>query len=327
MKNFLFLRIGVLLFVICVLLISGGLWWQDATSSVDPQDSKIRTFTISRGETVRTIATNLSQAGLIRSSTGFYILVKLLGLERSIQAGDFRLHPAMNSREVAQQLTHGIVDVWVTILEGWRLEEVAAKVARELDIPEQEFLRNGIEGKMFPDTYLIPREATAGAVVSIFLDNFEKKIPEEEQSKAGKLGLTFKEVIVLASLVEREGRSDSDRPVIAGILLNRLRIEMPLQVDATLQYALGYQSGEKTWWKKGLTEEDKKVDSLYNTYKYVGLPPGPIASPGLAAIKAVLEPSNTDFLYYIHDAEGVAHYGRTINEHNANVEKYLLSGY
>lgn len=327
MKRNLLLRIGVLFLVICGFMVIGGLWWQDATSPVDPEDKKIRTFVIARGETVRSIATNLSQARIIRSSTGFYILVKLLGLERSIQAGHFRLHPAMSAREVAEQLTHGIVDVWVTILEGWRLEEVAAKVARELEIPEQELIRSGIEGKMFPDTYLIPRDATAGAVAKIFLDNFEKKVPLEEQMKAAKQGLTFDEVIILASLVEREGRSDSDRPMIAGVLLNRLKIKMPLQVDATLQYALGYQANEKTWWKKGLTQDDIQVDSAYNTYKQTGLPPRPIASPGLAAIKAVLEPSDSDFLYYIHDKDGIAHYGRTIQEHNANVSKYLQSGY
>lgn len=327
MKRNLLLRIGVLVLVLCGLLVAGGLWWQDATSPVDPEDKKIRTFVIAKGETVRSIATNLSQAGIIRSSTGFYILVKLLGLERSIQAGDFRLHPAMSARIVAEQLTHGIVDVWVTILEGWRLEEVAAKVARDLDIPEQEILRSGLEGKMFPDTYLIPRDATAGAVVKIFLDNFEQKVPTVERLKAAELGLTFEEVLILASLVEREGRSDSDRPMIAGILLNRLKIKMPLQVDATLQYALGYQPNERSWWKRGLTDEDKEVDSLYNTYKYTGLPPRPIASPGLAAIKAVLEPSVSDFLYYIHDSGGMAHYGRTIQEHNVNVSKYLQSGY
>jgi UPF0755 protein len=111
--------------------------------------------------------------------------------------------------------------------------------------------------------------------------------------------------------------------MIAGILLNRIKLGMPLQVDATLQYALGYQPFEKTWWKKDLTDDDKKTDSLYNTYTNVGLPPGPIANPGLASIKAAIYPTASDYLYYIHDKTGTIHYAKTIEEHNANVQKYL----
>lgn len=323
MKNYLLLRIIALVLVVGVGLMVGWVWWSDATSPVDKTDTNIVTFVVEGGESVRSIATDLYQAGLIRSPTGFYILIKLMGLEKQIQAGDFRLHKGMDAQEVAIQLTHGIVDVWMTIIEGLRIEEVAVKVARDLNIPEQEFIRFGVEGKMFPDTYLIPKDATAGAVVKIFLDNFDKRVTDAERLQAGVIGLNFEEVLTLASIVEREGRSDIDRPVIAGILLNRLRLKMPLQVDATLQYALGYQAKEKTWWKKVLTNEDKEINSKYNTYKYVGLPPGPIASPGKAAINAVFTPTKTDYLYYLHDNQGLAHYARSLEEHNDNVSKYL----
>jgi len=176
---------------------------------------------------------------------------------------------------------------------------------------------------MFPDTYLIPRDATASAIVEMLLENFNKKITNAMREDAKKTGLSFEQTIILASLVEREGNSDADRPVIAGVLLNRMKLDMPLQVDATLQYALGYQPFEKSWWKKELTDEDKKIASLYNTYIHPGLPPGPIANPGLASIKAAIYPTATDYLYYIHDRTAAVHFSRTVDEHNANIEKYL----
>ena len=136
-------------------------------------------------------------------------------------------------------------------------------------------------------------------------------------------GMTLERVVILASIVEREGLTDEDRPVIAGILLNRLEIGWPLQADATLQYALGYQAQEKTWWKKVLTDDDKKVKSPYNTYANPGLPPGPISNPGIASIRAVIYPKKTEYMYYLHDPTGAVHYAKTLEEHNANVARYL----
>ena len=135
--------------------------------------------------------------------------------------------------------------------------------------------------------------------------------------------MTLDEVIILASIVEREGKTGIDRPVIAGVLLNRMENGWPLETDATLQYSLGYQSKEKTWWKKELTDEDKQVDSPYNTYKNIGLPPGPIANPGVQAITAVIYPKKTDYMFYLHDTKGNVHYARTLEEHEKNIEMYL----
>jgi UPF0755 protein len=130
-------------------------------------------------------------------------------------------------------------------------------------------------------------------------------------------------VITLASIIEREGQTNEDRPVIAGILMNRLEAGWPLQADATLQYALGYQSKDKTWWKKTLYDEDKKINSPYNTYANPGLPPGPISNPGLASIQAAIYPKKTDYWYYLHDPAGGVHYAITLEEHNANIAKFL----
>ena len=130
-------------------------------------------------------------------------------------------------------------------------------------------------------------------------------------------------MIVLASIVERESKNTDERPIIAGILLKRLEEGIPLAVDATIQYALGYQSNEKTWWKKDLTVQDLEVEGPFNTRRVVGLPPAPIANPGISAIKAVASPKQSSYYYYIHDKDGEAHFAKTIEEHNANVGKYL----
>lgn len=322
-RNTIGFRFGVLFIVILVLGGTGFFWWNDSTSPLDPQDTKPVLFKVQNGEGVKSIVARLTSERLIRSSTGFYILIKYLGIEKKIQAGDYRLNRAMNAPAIARELTHGILDVWVTTLEGWRVEEIATKLAKELDIPEREFLKYANEGYMFPDTYLIQRDASASSVADIFKKTFDQKITSTMRSDAIKTGISFSEILTLASIVEREGRTDSDRPVIAGILLKRLKNDWPLQADATLQYALGYQAHDKTWWKKDLTDEDKKIQSPYNTYLHTGLPPAPIANPGLASIQAVIYPKESDYWYYIHDAKGAVHFAKTIEEHNENVRTFL----
>lgn len=316
-------RLIFLFFFAVVVAWGGWFWWRYSIAPVDSTDTTPVIFVVTRGEGGKDIAADLAKQNLIHSSTGFYLLIKLLGIETQMQAGDFRLNKSMDARTIALELTHGILDVWVTTFEGWRDEEIATQLDKDLNIPEDQFLQYASPGYMFPDTYLIPRDATGAAVATMFLDNFNTKVTAAMREDAKKTGLTFPQTITLASIIEREGKTDADRPVIAGILLNRIKLGMPLQVDATIQYALGYQPFEKTWWKKELTEDDKKIDSPYNTYTNVGLPPGPIANPGLASITAAIYPASTDYLYYLHDKTGAAHYAKTIEEHTANIQKYL----
>lgn len=312
-------------FLLVVLLILGGafLWWIDATRAIDPRDQVPVKFTVNKGDGVRAIAANLDSEKLIRSPTAFFLLVKYLAIEHDLQAGDFRLNRTMDTASIAKELTHGFIDVWVTTLEGWRVEEIANRLAKDIDLPETEFLKVAREGYMFPDTYLIPPDATSGALAKIFTDTFNTKVNAKIREDAKKISLSFEEIITLASIVEREGKTSDDRPLIAGILVKRLEADWPLQVDATLQYALGYQASEKSWWKKYLLEDDRKVNSPYNTYLHTGLPPAPICNPGLAAITAVVYPQASDYWYYIHDESGQVHYAKTVEEHNANVAKYL----
>jgi UPF0755 protein len=313
-------------FASALVLLSGVscLWWSDTTKSVDPTQTKSIEFTVQQGDGVRVIAAQLFSQKLIRSKTAFFLIVKFMGLERKLEAGNFHLNRAMDAGTVARALTHGSSDIWVQTLEGWRNEEIAVVLARDLGLPESEFLKNAREGYMFPDKYRIPIDATAGAIIKIFSDTFAQKVSSEIEKYSAGVDLTPDQVIILASIVEREGRNDTDRPMIADILQKRMKAGWPLQADATLQYALGYQAQDKTWWKKELSDEDKKINSLYNTYMHLGLPPAAISNPGLSAIRAVLHPSANSYWFYLHDGKGQAHYAVTIEEHAANSTKYLF---
>jgi len=322
-SNAIMTRVVVFLLVLIIGMGSAFAWWFDSTRAADATDTAPLSFRINAGDGVRAIAANLADENLIRSPTAFFVLIKLMGIERNLQAGEFRLNRSMDSRTIARELTHGSEDTWITTLEGWRNEEIAAALSKNLDIPESEFLKSAKLGYMFPDTYLVPQDATAGAIIEIFTAAFDKKVTAEMRADIRASGMTLNEVLTLASIIEREGHTDEDRPVIAGVLLNRLKAGWPLQADATLQFALGYQSQEKTWWKKTLYDEDKKVNSPYNTYANPGLPPGPISNPGIASIRAAVYPKTTPYWYYLHDPSGGVHYAVTLEEHNANIEKYL----
>ncbi|QQG44807.1 MAG: endolytic transglycosylase MltG [Candidatus Roizmanbacteria bacterium] len=299
-------------------------FYKEGTLAVDKNEKSTKIFVIKPGESLNNIVKNLSREGLIRNSVVFYFIIKQKGIEKKIQAGDFRLSPSMNADEIAETLTHGTLDVWVTIIEGLRKEEVAQIFSKSLDIPEVEFISQSEEGYLFPDTYLIPRQATAGGIIDILNFTFKQRFTNELKTKVKNLELTEPEAVTLASLVEREARSDEARQKVASILLKRLQNEVPLQVDATIQYALGYQPKEKTWWKKNLTLEDLKIKSPYNTYLNTGLPPEPISNPSFSSLNAVAnaDPS-TPYMFYITGKDGKMRYARTLEEHNANIAKYL----
>lgn len=277
---------------------------------------------IPEGATVAQIGQILQKEGLIRSPLAFKIYVVKSGLSKKLQAGYFSLSPSASSLEIAQSLTKGAQDVWVTIPEGWRIEEIAQLLEAKLDIPKKEFIAQSKEGYMFPDTYLIPKKSAAQEVAKMMRDNFDRRF-SLIAPKLSKTTLTQGEIVILASLVERETKFSEDRPKVAAVLKKRLALGMPLEVDATVQYALGYSQEEKTWWRKNLKPEDLRVNSPYNTRKFAGLPPGPIANPGLSSLAAVGSPLETDYLYYISDKEGKIHFAKTLEEHIQNINRYL----
>jgi len=217
----------------------------------------------------------------------------------------------------------GRFDKKLTLIEGLRKEEVAEILEKEASINKKEFLRRAKEGYFFPDTYLVPNNVTLDQLLQIVEDNFNKKVTERTIESARKNGISKEQLLILASIVEREARDNEQRGVIAGILIKRWQSGVSLGADATIQYALGYSSEEKTWWRKNLTVEDLEINSKYNTRKNVGLPPGPICNPGISSIEAVANPKDTPYQFYLHDQKGVVHYAKTLEEHEQNIQRYL----
>lgn len=287
--------------VLVLVVVVGWLWY--CSLPVDSSQKVSVEVVVDRGIGVRELARVLKDKDLIRSRIAFFSYLKLTGLDTKIQAGKFKLSKSMDLAAVANALLHGVEDTKITIPEGWRREQIEEKFG--VTIPPQ------FEGRLFPDTYLIPLGYDSNQVVEMMTANFAKKVP----------GITAEQLII-ASLVEREAKTEADRTGIAGVLLNRLKIGMKLDVDATVQYAIGFTKNDG-WWKKGVTLDDLKFKSPFNTYLISGLPPGPICNPGLAAINAVLNPTKSDYLFYITDGGGVTHYAKTLQEHNLNVDKYL----
>ncbi len=308
-------RIIWVIFLVIILFFGFKFWINSELSTVSNDKSSI-VFVVDKGEGFSQVTDDLKEAKLIKNTFAFTIFAKQSGLGSKIQPGTFRLSPSMTSREILNMLTSEPLDNWVTLIEGWRVEEMAQKLG-------DEFLKYAKEGYMFPDTYLFPKDYTASQVAQRLKSTFDLKYSDELKSKIKALGLTEDQGVILASIVEREARSDDVRKQVASILLKRFKIGMGLNADATIQYALGYQANEKSWWKKQLTREDLKIDSPYNTYIHSGFPPAPICNPGLASLTAVAnaDPS-TPYLYYYHDSKGNSYYAKTLEEHNQNVANY-----
>lgn len=326
MKNFKKTPWIVIPLLLLTLFVAVGTLFLTLSQPVNPQTQETQRFVVPKGQAISIIANRLQETGLIKNSLVFQVIVKKEDLDNKIQAGSFDLSPNMSTAEIAFELTQGTNDVWVTIPEGWRREEIAESlVGQELEVfSAEEFLdfTEGQEGRLFPDTYLIPRQATANQIAILLGQTFERKVVIGLADEIASSDYDFDEALVMASIVEREARGETELPVVAGILWNRVELGMPLQADATLQFIKGYNAVEDSWWVPP-TAADKTLNSVYNTYKYPGLPPNPIANPGLQAIRAALQPTATDYLYYLHDRTGEIHYARTLDEHNVNVSTYL----
>lgn len=317
-------KISIVLILLFLIFFGAFIWWTNGLSPVNQNDRTEQIFVVRKGEAMRDIIQDLKKKGLIKDPVVFFLLVKKLGIDGKIQAGDFRLSPSMTAEEIAENLTHGTLDIWITIPEGKRAEEVAQILQKDLPSYQESWKEQlkKQEGYLFPDTYLVPKNADINTILSIMKNTFEKKfsqIPNIEKSK-----LTKNEIVIIASLVEREAKFQKDRPLVASVILNRLKIDMPLQIDATVQYVLGFQKNEKTWWKRDLTRNDLEIDSSFNTYQNTGLPPAPIANPGFDVLNGVVNAADTNYLYYISDKYGQNHYARTLQEHNANIKKFGL---
>lgn len=316
-------KITIVITLFIIVILGSILWWKNGLSPVNSANKKSAIFVVQKGSGLKEIAGNLETAGFIKSRIIFFLYARFVKLEGKIQAGDFRLSPSMTASEIAQNLTHGTLDIWVTIPEGKRGTEIAAILKEKIPTydPSWSLSLTKNEGYLFPDTYLIPKDASIGSVITQMKNNFEQKYATLDISKTK---LSKNEIVILASLVEREAKFTEDRPLVASVLLNRFEVGMKLDIDATVQYALGYSQEEKNWWRKNLTFADLKINSPYNTYRNANLPPTPIANPGIEAMRAIVNPADTNYLYYISDKAGHLHFAKTLNEQNINIEKFGL---
>lgn len=301
-------------------------------------------FHVDSGEEPGTIGDALLARGLIRSRTVWDLYLRLARARGTLQAGDYQLSHAMSMAQIVAALQHGIVaQVTVTLPEGYtqalmaRAAEAAglgtaadyAAAAADPAWP-YDFLRGrpagaGLEGFLFPDTYSLNQGASARDLVKRQLDQFDRSFTADLRDQAtaaaranGLPGDPVFSTLILASMVEREVNSDPDRAIVCGIMENRLRQHIPLGIDATVLYALGK-------WKATLTYQDLQVDSPYNTRRFAGLPPGPISNPGLAAIRACVNPQRTDYLFYFTDPKGMTHYARSQAESTQQQKQFGIA--
>jgi UPF0755 protein len=316
-------RFIVFILLIIIIVLGSFLWWGNAISPADPNNKNTISFVAEKGQGVREIAAKLKTLGIIRSPVAFFLKIKIQGLDKNIQAGKYCFSPSMTMQEVTQKLINGgTCDIKVKIIEGKRATEIAEILKANISTYDPSWLYSLIknEGYLFPDTYLIPADTNIETIITQMRDNFDQKYAaiNTDNSKLGK-----SQIVILASLIEREASNDEEKPVIAGILTNRLSAGIALQVDATIQYAKGKNTTSEKWWEPVTIEEYKSVVSNYNTYLFTGLPPGPICNPGLASLSAAASPADTNYLYYLHDSNGQIHYAKTITEHEGNIRKYL----
>ena len=308
----------------------------DLTQPRDPAGVE-QTFVILPGDTVPTISNRLEEAGLIRSAQPFRTYLFWTGADTAIQTGTYRLSPARTGREIADILkSASLTEVEFNVLPGWRMEEIAASLptsgldftpdafltAASAPANAPDFLPAGVtaEGFLSSGEYVLPRTTSAGQLVFLLLQDFSSRLTLELRSGFSNQGLTVYQAVTLASIIQREAMVDDEMPVIASVFLNRLAIDMPLQADPTVQFALGYNTAQATWWTNPLSAQDLQVNSPYNTYLYQGLPPGPISNPGLAALQAVAFPAQSTYYYFQArcDSSGLHNFSETFEQHHQN---------
>lgn len=340
-KKFLAWALSLLIMLFVVAALGAG-YFLVALFSPASDSTETVSFLVVEGQGANAISQSLHEAGLIKSKLVFETYLWAKGLEESMIAGEYDLPAGVTVAGLARRLTSGPdepLDRKVTIIEGWTNAQVASYLEEEGAASSAEFLSlagpsrperinerfpflsdipAGVdaEGYFFPDTYRIFLDASTEDIILKMLDNFEAKVDGEILEEISRQEKTLHEVLTLASIIEAEVRTSEDRRQVSDIFLKRLAVGMPLQSDATVNYVTG--SG-----RARSTHEDLGVESRYNTYKYPGLPPGPINNPSLDSIKAALYPTPNPYYYFLTDPAGGVHYARSGDEHNENRARYL----
>lgn len=331
-----------IIILIAIIFVTGFFYWHSLNSPADKSGQE-KIFLVNKGEAVSQIAENLQKENLIKSI--FYFKYIIWRDKLNIQAGEYLISPRLSAKDIIKILTSGDVlsqEEQVRIIEGWNLKDIANYLEENNLVSANDFLSlagarlnnwkfsfsrpdflgdapnsASLEGYLFPDTYRIYKDTTAEEIILKMLSNFGKKLTQEMTEEIKRQKKTVYEIVTMASIIEKEVRTVDDMKIVSGIFWDRLKYGIPLQSDATLSYILDDKVG-------GHTIKDTKIDSPYNTYKYRDLPPGPIANPGLNAIKAAIYPAYTEYNYFLSDPEtGETIYSKTLEEHNINKVKYL----
>jgi UPF0755 protein len=317
---------------------SARMLWHDGllTSPMNPAGIE-QAFSVDSGESVGSIAARLEQAGLIRDTASFRDYLIYSGLDTSIQSGKYQISPAMSAIDIAHELQDATSEeVTFVVLPGWRMEELAASLSTSgLSISPADFFSavndpprgfdflsgaNSAEGFLFPDSYNFSRQVAADELVDELVRHFALRLSRTMQSGFKSQGLTVYEAVTLASIVEKEAIQKEEAPMIASVYLNRLEIGMKLEADPTVQYAIGYNALQNTWWTNPISALNLQFVSPYNTYIYADLPPAPISNAGLEALNAVAFPAETPYYFFRAkcDGSGFHSFAVTFEEHVAN---------
>ncbi len=277
-------------------------------------------FIIESGQGLEEVAQNLFEANLISGKIWFNSYITYKGWATQLQAGEYVLSPVLNIRQISRKIVKGDTlsnEIKVTIPEGFTLRQIDARLANVGLINSGELLKKSeLEGYLFPDTYNFDKNAELDDIIVTMMDNFDKKLDKELVTEIERQKKTINDIVIMASIIEKELPNYDEMRIISGIFWKRLSINYPLQSCATIAYVLNIDK-----WIYSI--EDTKVNSPYNTYQNVGLPPGPINNPGLSSIKAAIYPIYTDYNFFLSAPNGETIFSRTFEEHNANKYKYL----
>jgi len=277
-------------------------------------------FSVEKGEGLEKIAINLENDGLIRNKIWFTSYVVYQGWTTKLQAGEYVLNPSLNIKQIAEKLVKGEAvsqDIEVIIPEGFTVKKIDARLAKlGLIEPGEILIHPELEGYLFPDTYLLDVNSTAEDIIIKMRENFNNKLNENLRDEIERQNKTVEEIVIMASLIEKEVKTYQDRRIVSGVFWNRIRDNYPLQSCATIAYIL-----EEDKWRYSI--EDTKIDSPYNTYQNIGLPKGPICNPGLSAIRAAINPQENDYYFFLSKPSGETVFSKTLKEHNLNKAKYL----
>ena len=322
----------ICLFLLVLILISGKVFYERGVKPVSPENPKEVCLEIPMGSSTSKVSDILEDNGLIKSKFLFKYTVKKEGLDGKLKAGEYNLNTGMDVEEIVRNISKGGKKtniVTITIPEGYELKQICKKLSENGLIDEERFMTltkdakncadkydflkevhegSSLEGYLFPSTYDVESGSSEEVIIEKMLDTYEEVYKSTIEDRIENTGLSLNELMALASIIEREGKVDEERPLIASVFYNRLEKGMHLESCATIQYALGER-------KDKLTYDDLKIESDYNTYKHKGLPPGPIASPGLKSIEAAVSPANVDYLFFVSNGDGTHTFTTNFKDH------------